>query len=246
MKNPIQISIPQPCNENWNAMTPVDKGRFCASCQKNVVDFTRSSDREVLAFLKQNDNVCGRFFPNQLERELHIPEKKGPVWTAAAVVAGMLSLGTTEVYAQTPPPTEQRTSQSIQNTGKPLPSPKVTGNVKDMTGLPVPGAVVENEGNGAKTISDDNGDYSITAAPGDTIIFSMPFFSTQRHVVHSESTTINVILEEPVVLLGDVAVTAYRTTTRRKSDTTGTTTIQVEKNHTFFGRIFHSIGNLFR
>ncbi len=58
----ITLSIPQPCHEDWNKMSAMDKGRFCASCQKAVIDFTNMSDRELTEFFKRpTGNMCGRF-----------------------------------------------------------------------------------------------------------------------------------------------------------------------------------------
>lgn len=75
----IQLSIPKPCHENWNTMTPEDKGRFCGSCQKTVVDFSTISDRQVAEFFKKPaGSVCGRFHADQLDREIVIPRKRIP------------------------------------------------------------------------------------------------------------------------------------------------------------------------
>ena len=49
MSKKIQLEIPEPCNKNWDKMTPFDKGRFCDSCQKAVVDFTGMSDAQLVS-----------------------------------------------------------------------------------------------------------------------------------------------------------------------------------------------------
>ncbi len=80
MGKKIQLTIPTPCHENWEAMTPVDKGRFCAACQKQVMDFSNMNDRQVTQFFKNSSttSVCGRFMPNQLQRDMEIPVKRIP------------------------------------------------------------------------------------------------------------------------------------------------------------------------
>lgn len=80
MSKKIQLSIPTPCHENWDAMTPVEKGKFCGSCQKQVVDFSTMSERQVAEFFKKpsTGSVCGRFMTDQLNREIEIPKKRIP------------------------------------------------------------------------------------------------------------------------------------------------------------------------
>lgn len=71
----IKLSIAEPCHENWDAMLPEDKGRFCLSCQKTVVDFTAMNDRQVFDYFKNyQGNTCGQFSNQQLGRELTKPK----------------------------------------------------------------------------------------------------------------------------------------------------------------------------
>lgn len=65
--------IPEPCHEDWNAMTPKERGRFCDACAKVVVDFTTMSDEEIINYLQQysKQKTCGHFKNEQL----HQPEK---------------------------------------------------------------------------------------------------------------------------------------------------------------------------
>lgn len=79
MPKQIQLSIPTPCHENWDAMTPEKQGRFCSSCSKTVLDFTLMTDSQIVdAIKKAGENACGRFTNDQLERPLVEPLQ--PKW----------------------------------------------------------------------------------------------------------------------------------------------------------------------
>jgi CarboxypepD_reg-like domain/Secretion system C-terminal sorting domain len=80
MSKHIQLHIPEPCHENWNNMTPVEKGRFCGSCQKQVVDFSRMNDEQLVVFFRKRStgSVCGRFMQDQLGRSMAVPGKRIP------------------------------------------------------------------------------------------------------------------------------------------------------------------------
>lgn len=72
MSKVIQIKVPKPCHENWRNMTPKEQGRFCGSCEKIVVDFSKMSDKEMLSHLSKaaGQPVCGRFANDQLNRKI--------------------------------------------------------------------------------------------------------------------------------------------------------------------------------
>ena len=64
-----KITIPEPCHENWDEMTPKENGRFCMSCSKTVIDFTSMMPEEIQHFFIQNqrNKICGRFKKSQLD-----------------------------------------------------------------------------------------------------------------------------------------------------------------------------------
>jgi len=80
MSKHIQLYIPEQCHENWNSMTMAEKGRFCGSCQKQVVDFTGMNDEQMVAFFRKATAgpVCGRFMQDQLNRPIQLPRKRIP------------------------------------------------------------------------------------------------------------------------------------------------------------------------
>ncbi len=93
------ISIPEPCSQQWQQMTPVDGGRHCESCCKTVIDFTKMSAKEVIVTLSSKGNICGRFETDQLANvnavlQQPLPSKKS--WkklSIAAAFAGVLAIG---------------------------------------------------------------------------------------------------------------------------------------------------------
>lgn len=80
----LHLSIPEPCHEDWQQMTPSAQGRFCNACAKQVIDFSNMSDEQVLNYFStiKNEKVCGRAYPDQLERVITMPKapKKKIAW----------------------------------------------------------------------------------------------------------------------------------------------------------------------
>jgi hypothetical protein len=77
MKNSIEISVPKPCHEDWSKMTPREKGKFCSTCMKTVVDFRKKSTEEIQEYFSNHHgkNICGHFQKEQLDRiTLEIPD----------------------------------------------------------------------------------------------------------------------------------------------------------------------------
>jgi hypothetical protein len=228
MPNKLQISIPTPCHENWQDMTVADKGRFCASCKKHVIDFTTSSDRQIADAFKKEANLCGRFSHNQLNRDLVIPREKSSLWIAAsAAIIGFLGVGNNIVFSQTL--TEQAENKRGQAKKIFTESGRlVTGLVTDSQNYPIPEAkIVFDSTNVAFT--DMDGKFSIYATEGDTLSVEYVGFEKFSLLISSE-IVYNIILKEDYddtnnyILVGAVAPLNKRS---------------------FFGRIFHSIGNIF-
>jgi TonB-linked SusC/RagA family outer membrane protein len=83
---------------------------------------------------------------------------------------------------------------------------QISGTVADENGVPLPGATVLVQGTSNGVSTDFDGNYSISASQGDTLVFSFVGYSSQSVVVGS-SATINVSLQ-PDNSLDEVVVTA--------------------------------------
>ncbi|MFD0796590.1 SusC/RagA family TonB-linked outer membrane protein [Maribacter chungangensis] len=92
----------------------------------------------------------------------------------------------------------------------------VTGNVSDNEG-PLPGASIVVKGTTQGTTTDFDGNYTISVAPGSTLVFSYIGYSAKEIAVGNQST-VNAILESDNKL-DEVVVIGYGTTT--KKDLTG-------------------------
>ncbi|MDP2385881.1 MAG: hypothetical protein Q8M29_05900 [Bacteroidota bacterium] len=64
----MNISIKKPCHEDWNKMTPNEKGVFCLVCTKDVVDFSKKTLEEIKSYFSQprEGTTCGKFNNDQL------------------------------------------------------------------------------------------------------------------------------------------------------------------------------------
>jgi hypothetical protein len=55
------LTIPEPCNADWNAMTGDERRRFCGACQKHVTDLSTFTKPEAQRFLDENPGACVQF-----------------------------------------------------------------------------------------------------------------------------------------------------------------------------------------
>lgn len=232
MKHPqIQIQIPEPCHEDWNNMSPTEKGKFCGVCTKEVIDFTAKSDEELIKQVVNNENLCGRFHPSQLNRELIADRKKRNHWLSYAAT---LLLPIT-VFAQGEPrmiekvdTTEQLDSYNFtrlnigslnrktkNNFKKQQDSIKITGTITDDTGLPMPGATLLIKGNYHGKTTDFDGNFSMRIKPNDILIINYVGYESQEIKIASTKKTykiqlkIGAPLEEVTVVAG--GITTYHT-----------------------------------
>ncbi len=96
----------------------------------------------------------------------------------------------------------------------------VSGKVTGSDGLGMPGVTVLIKGTAQGTVTDSDGNFSISNVPSDgTLVFSFIGMRTQEIVV-SGKTTINVVLEQETIGVDEVVVVGYGT--QKKSDITGT------------------------
>ena len=105
-----KITIPKPCDQQWEQMNPVNGGRHCESCCKTVTDFTSMTNNEIVAYLVTKGNVCGRFNVDQLSRinrSLRPPGSGNKLWKnlrIAAFIAGLFSSIKANAQIKTSPP----------------------------------------------------------------------------------------------------------------------------------------------
>jgi hypothetical protein len=95
------IIIPEPCHQNWDAMTPNEQGRHCNACAKTVVDATNLTDEEIWKKHEQNNNSLCLHIPS--ERVTTLPKTRFHQLKVAAVAAliGFWLTVKQAVFAQT-------------------------------------------------------------------------------------------------------------------------------------------------
>lgn len=215
----LELSIPKPCHENWNAMTPQDKGRFCASCQKTVIDFSTMSDRQLAEFFKKPaGSVCGHFSNSQLNRVIDIPKKRMP-WVryffTMALPAFLLSLKAGaqgevrlrgRVAVKTQPEKQDTCVKPLENTEA---STRLTGRVVDENGLPMQFVTVQVEKTNIATSTDSNGVFVLPFKGRDDkwLLMTHVGYESRKILVKDVKTKDVVMIPFVGTLDGEIVVT---------------------------------------
>ncbi|MCP9236689.1 TonB-dependent receptor [Lewinella sp. JB7] len=90
----------------------------------------------------------------------------------------------------------------------------VSGVVEDADNFPLTGVYVLVAPGGEGTVTDLDGQFEVTASPGDTLVFSFLGFSTQRIPVGNQ-TSLDVTMSENAQLIDEVVVVGYGITKKR-------------------------------
>lgn len=258
MKHPkLIINIPEPCHEDWNKMTPTQKGKFCNVCTKEVIDFTSESDEAIVNHYQKNTNVCGRFYESQLDRELIVNRKQQNHWlsyVASLLLPAALFSQEMKPQTKTTATTTQSTSKnytslqigSLHKQGevaiqKQTDSITVSGIITDDTGLPLPGATIQVKNSKLKTTTDFDGNYEIVVKKNSILEISYIGYESVEKIVKKETYNVSLVTENSLEL---VAVTGYGVI-KGKFTTGGATVVRAEDiehaaqmKNSFFNKLF--------
>ncbi len=226
MKNETYVQINKPCHEDWAQMTPEDQGRFCAHCNKSVIDFSLMTDNQILSHLnKSNTNLCGRFHSEQLLRPLIEtqlePKKNWRYWLASISALFLLTNKSTAQLVKgnndpintsvTPKDSLRLTKGKVRMTiGGDM---HLKGMVIDSVGKPLWGATISTKGLPYATTSDSSGRFTLRLhTPTDT------FTIVVAHVGHENKEVLidrnkpdeqMIVLREKKKMLDEVVVVSY-------------------------------------
>jgi hypothetical protein len=215
----LSLTIPKPCAEKWNNFTPTQTGGFCASCSKNVIDFTKLTDEQILDFFHTRPaHACGRFKPDQLKaysllvRPTFYPNLK---LLRAGVISLFVLFMSKPSHAQNPDikaKSEDVRYQGYHDEQRISTNQKhiVKGAVKSEDGETLPGVSIYLKNGETGTTTDANGQFQFPAKlkEGDVLYFSFIGYDTQQYTVPKGAQDVIEIEMSLgyVMLMGEVVV----------------------------------------
>ncbi|MBL0057183.1 MAG: hypothetical protein IPP31_13585 [Chitinophagaceae bacterium] len=240
----LQLSIPEPCHENWQQMTPTEQGRFCNACSKEVIDFSTMTDQQVLNYFSRitNEKVCGRVLDSQMEAPIEpaqLPKKK-IFWYWNYIVMFFLFFsksatvkaqkGKIATVQQNDPGCTKTVGQMVSGVKVELAEQMINGRVIDPQGNPVPYAAIRCVNKHLSISADQNGIYQIKARIGGQLIATAAGFSEKAFMVTGIEKQVIQFEQYYLGKAGEVVVTKALCTKRtaRKIDPAGTEKSKVE------------------
>lgn len=221
MKKQITLSVESPCDKNWAGFSATPTGGFCSSCNKNVIDFSRMSDRELLNYFTQpTSSTCGRFRQDQLKT--YFPAKQlqsRPLtrWLQVGILSAVCLVSSKTAMAQAvsskalsvqvPRPIDAKT-KDVESSA----SHWVSGTVRDENNEPLAGANIRLLGTDQGTVCNLNGyfEFPVPLNSGDILEVSFIGYEPITYRIPENSPAkLEITLKIPeacVVMMGKVAV----------------------------------------
>jgi CarboxypepD_reg-like domain/Secretion system C-terminal sorting domain len=229
----VNISIAEPCHENWDAMLEAEKGKFCLSCRKQVVDFSNMTDNEVLKYISNaTGSTCGRFISDQLDRtiiqrkEAHFSWKYILRFLLPAFLITNKAKAQMGIVAYTPTHTAPVSNKAKAAT-------TINGKIIDsLSGQPVTGATVKIKGHSSGTQSDQDGNFSLPnsmALKNAELEISSIGYETKNLNINDISATGIKLVPAGVTLEPVVITTGYTTGKIRRNITGGYSVVSIKE-----------------
>ena len=232
MKKNVQLSIKEPCQQQYANFTKTALGGFCQSCSKEVIDFTRMTDKQLIHyFSRTKEDTCGRLLKRQLKTYKHINEGAMNNFLPRTMgIAGFSLLAlcaTPNAMAQdmdmaVAEPIEQTSSSTKPLTEQihAIQSYTVKGIVLDEEKQPLPGVNVVLKGTTTGTQTDFEGKFTFpkTLEEGDVLVFSYLGYETKTYKIKTgTAATKDISIQfksSDVLLMGEVVIGGVHTTKR--------------------------------
>lgn len=219
----LNLSIKKPCSEKFSSFSKTNNGGFCQSCKKNVIDFTKMSDQEILSYFStKKDNTCGLFLESQLKTYPILDNKKtskiATTFASHFFNLSLLSLlSFNSAFSQDKKveneivKIDSQNQASIQDSIKTKRKIRVEGIVNDSNG-PLPGANVylKNSTIGVQSDIEGRFKFPIPLKIDDVLIVSYIGFNNKEVVIkdnkNKDKLEINIKLKDSdITLLGEVS-----------------------------------------
>jgi len=226
MQKNIQLQVANPCHENWDKMTETDKGRFCLSCQKEVIDFSIMTDQQILQQIsKASGGFCGKFNNGQLNRDIKENKKQRLTWykyfihvsLPALLLTNKLSAQQTRTIGDTIVCTSNQPVRMGKVAATDVASKEkfiIEGKVVDEIGAPIPGASVKIKETKYGVSADNAGNFRFEikdSAKHIKLLVSAVGFETKEIAINQNDNQQNIVLSLRQMVLGEMGVVVTRT-----------------------------------
>lgn len=172
-KMSLTIQLDTPCQEDWEKMDALEKGRVCKACNKEVIDFTGYSDKELQHFFLQNSIlICGRFTREQTGTALYFngPGRKKQE-LLPAIAASVLAFSTISANAAPAPlfntPVVNTVVHNLYAAEPSQDSTIISGSITDATGFPLQNATVFFQDK--KYTTDEGGNFRVVLSSSEAV-----------------------------------------------------------------------------
>lgn len=208
-----QITIAKPCHENWNEMTLSEKGKFCKVCSKEVIDFTQLNNSEISKRVLKQDNLCGRFKENQLDKEIEVIQKNNLSKIAASLAIVSTIAASQPIFSQSKIDSTEILNQHKEKVFIKNDSLEkfitIRGQVKDTLEV-LPGANIVLKGTKNVAETDFDGNFSIKIPnkkrKSHILVISYLGYKTQEINVLSIKKPLIVTMKEDGAVLGGISI----------------------------------------